>query len=338
MKEFDRIIEKLNNNLENKIGNNDFKTISSQIQKLLDLQQLSEENIEVFESGQSYAALGIGDVVLKVGQDIKCVKNPYQLLPFHQEELSDSNQKLFLSHKANTKNITREDSQKLYNLIRNNGGIWIDAKENNIGRIDNFTDISKSFENNVNLFDTNKALGDYYGNNYIIDYEDVIFLTPEIIAGMDKSSNWSFLPYGNEPGNRIYTKYLESENIDEIYEKNYIYPSERLLNYEKEYQKQLGNTAKVNICNAKLKEIEQRRRQSKYEMEQRYKYGRNNKIGKKYSAKEIGIQVLQKTNLTRLKDMVGTIKSKFKNRLNKDNKNYNMDFNHSENTDPWGTR
>ena len=110
--------EILNSKLEKKITESDYVIVKEQIEKLLKVQGLSFEDIEIFESGQTFSALGIGDAVLKIGKDMKCVKNPYQLLPFHQEDLSDSGQKLYLSQRANTKDISREKAQRLYNLVR----------------------------------------------------------------------------------------------------------------------------------------------------------------------------------------------------------------------------
>ena len=223
------------------------------------------------------------------------------------------------------------------------GGIWLDPKENNVGTTNGISRIISQYENNVELYDTGKSFDNYTENNFIIDYEDVIFLTQNIINNFDRNNSFNRLPYGNYPGNVIYTSNLDTTDINEIYEKNYIYPSETLLRYELEYQKQKGNNNKVKVCQEKLQEFEQRKKQSDYEMKQRYKYGRNGYIGNRFSAKEIGIQVLQKTNLTRIKDMLSSIKQKFQRRDNNQlydksqdvesiNKNVQIDE-----SDPWRT-
>ena len=227
-------------------------------------------------------------------------------------------------------------------------GIWLDPKENNVGIINQFSDIESKYDNNVELYNTGKNFKNYQGNSYIIDYEDVVFLTPEIIKNFNMSNSYNQLPYGVYPGNRIYTSNLGTQDIEEIYEKNYIYPSETLLTYEQEYQKEIGNLEKANACKMRLKEIEQKRKQSEYETEQRFKYGRNySDIGKKFSAKEIGIQVLQKTRLSRIKDMVYAIKEKFKTRKNRKIDAYSNEFEEkagkenlvesSDKSDPWRT-
>ena len=326
---FDELYSILNDRLYKSINKEEFEIVADQVKKLLEIQKLKLEDIEFFENGQSYTAIGVGNVVLKIGPEIKCVKNPYQLLPFHQESLEDSKQKMYLCHKAATNNLNREDAQKIYNQIRDIGGLWTDPKENNLGRVNGLSNINESFENNVDLYDTGIEFSPNDGNNYIIDCEDVIFLTPEIINNMDKSGSWSTLPYGGSTSNRIYTKYLETQDIDEIYEQNYIYPDETLLTYELQYQKEKGNIEKMKACKERLKDIENKRRQAEYETKQRYIYNRGTNIGKKYSAKEIGIRVLQKTNLTRVKDMVSKIKERFKSIVTKKQKLLNGS-NHNE--------
>lgn len=343
---FNNLFNILNTKLYKKISIEEFNKIKNLVTKLLDIQKMTLDDIEYYVSGQSYTAIGIGDAVLKIGPEIRFVKNPYQLLPFHQEDLEDSNQKMYLCHRANSENLNRQDAQKLYNIIRDMGGLWVDPKENNLGTISKFSDINKFFENNVDYYDTGKQFSANNGNNYIIDFEDVIFLTPEIIQSMDKSNIWSTLPYGRNTSNRIYTEYLKTQDINEVYERNYIYPSETLLSYEQEYQKEKGNFEKVLECKNRLKEIENKRRQALYELKQREFYNRGSNIGKRYSAKEIGIQILQKTNLTRLKDIVSIIKNKFKSvqiNSNKPKKVENSEIenskiqNHEDTTDPWRT-
>ena len=137
---------------------------------------------------------------------------------------------------------------------------------------------------------------------------------------MRKQGNKSILPYEGKESNYIYTEYLNSESIDEIYEKNYIYPSETLLNYEKQYQLEKGNSEKVKQCDERLKLIEERRKQSEYEMKQMYKYGRRDKIGYRYNAKEIGMNIKARIKYTgirfseKLSDLKYSISSAIANR------------------------
>ena len=342
---FNNLFNILNTKLYKKISTEEFNIIKNLVTKLLDIQKITLDDIKYYENGQSYMTIGIGDAVLKIGPEIKFVKNPYQLLPFHQEDLEESKQKMYLCHRAKSENSNQKDVQKLYNIIRDMGGLWVDPKENNLGTISKFSDINKFFENNIDYYDTGKQFSTYNGNNYIIDFEDVIFLTPEIIQHMDKSNRWSTLPYGGNSSNRIFTEYLNTQDINEIYEKNYIYHSETLLSYEQEYQKEKGNFEKVLECKNRLKEIENKRRQALYELKQRENYNRGTKIGNRYSAKEIGIQILQKTNLTRLKNIISIINNKFKsvrikfNKPNKfeDSRDESINNQNHEDTDPWRT-
>lgn len=255
---YNNLLNILNTKLYKKISIEEFNKIKNLVTKLLDIQKITLDDIEYYETGQSYTTIGIGDVVIKIGPEIKCVKNPYQLLPFHQEDLEESKQKMYLCHRAKSENLNQNDVQKLYNIIRDMGGLWVDPKENNLGTISKFSDINNFFENNIDYYDTGKQFSANNGNNYIIDFEDVIFLTPEIIQSMDKSNRWSTLPYGGNTSNKIYTEYLKTQEIDEIYEKNYIYHSETLLSYEYKYQKEKGNFEKALICKNRLKEIEKK--------------------------------------------------------------------------------
>lgn len=342
---YNNLFNILNTKLYKKISLEEFNKIKKIVTKLLDIQKITLDDIEYYENGQSYTTIGIGDAVLKIGPEIKCAKNPYQLLPFYQENLEDSKQKMYLCHRAKSGNLNRKDVQKLYNIIRDMGGLWVDPKENNLGTISKFSDINKFFENNIDYYDTGKKFSTYNGNNYIIDFEDVIFLTTEILQSMDKSNRWSILPYGGNTSNRIYAEYLKTQDINEIYEKNYIYHSETLLSYEQEYQKEKGNFEKALICKNRLKEIKNKRRQALYELKQREIYNRGTNIENRFSAKEIGIQVLQKTNLTRLKNIISIINNKFKSvqiKFNKpnefeDSRDESINNQNYEDTDPWRT-
>ena len=163
----DQIVKIISEKFKDKFNKNEILTISKQIKRLLDLQHLDIINIKYIGEGQSYITFGIGDYVLKIGQETKMVKNPFQLLPIHQEEIVESNKRIYFSNRGNSSNIEISDVQRVYNLIRDNGGIWLDPKENNLVRLNNNQDVADTFTKNVDFYDTGLNFSEYDSNIYI---------------------------------------------------------------------------------------------------------------------------------------------------------------------------
>ena len=256
-----QIIEVIRDKLSYKYDEDAILDIAKQINKIIEMQKLELNDVNFLGEGQSYITFGVGKFVLKIGSEIKMLNNPYQLLPIHQEIIGDSNQRIYISNRGDTNNITIDDVQNMYNIIRDNGGLWIDPKENNLVRTSEIKDNSNQLSQNVDFYDTGINFVKNNSNIFISDYEDVIFLTQDILLNMDRSSSWSMLPYGRSD-NRIYTQYLNSGNIEEIYEKNYIYASKTLLEFEEQYQLSKGNIEKAKKCTERLKEIEKQAKES----------------------------------------------------------------------------
>jgi len=97
--------------------------IESEIQKLLDFQNITLEDIQLLGKGQSFLAIGVGKAVLKLrhnlGLEYLIFENPYRLNPVYQRNLSNQID-LYVSERADLTNITEENVQSMYNLIRNN--------------------------------------------------------------------------------------------------------------------------------------------------------------------------------------------------------------------------
>lgn len=322
----DKILKFINEKLENKIDINDFQKFMNLANTIAQLQKVDLSEIEYQGSGQSYVVLSIGNYVMKIGPQLNFVQNPFQILPFHQESLENSKQKIYLCQRCNSDYISEEDVQKMYNCIRENYGIWIDPKKTNLGIKEGKLNIS-FFIKNVDYYNTQIEFDNYNGNIFITDFEDVVFLTRKLISeNMDQSNRWIKLPYGKLEGgvlgNRIFVDDANSIDINDIYEKNFIMRSQTLLKFEEQYQLQKGNKQLAKKYKHRRKELINQAKQERYRMKQVYKNGRNNySIGNRYSAKEIGIQIMQKTNLTRIKDIINTINQRFA----KNKKQVNLD-------------
>lgn len=312
----DKILKFINEKLENKIDINDFQKIMNLANTIAQLQKVDLSEIEYQGSGQSYVVLSIGNYVMKIGPQLNFVQNPFQILPFHQESLENSKQKIYLCQRCNSDHISEEDVQKMYNYIRENDGIWIDPKKTNLGIKEGKLNIS-FFIKNVDYYNTQIEFDNYNGNIFITDFEDVVFLTRKLISeNMDQSNRWIKLPYGKLEGgvlgNRIFVDDANSIDINDIYEKNFIMRSQTLLKFEEQYQLQKGNKQLAKKYKHRRNELINQAKQERYRMKQVYENGRNNySIGNRYSAKEIGIQIMQKTNLTRIKDIINAINQRF---------------------------
>ncbi len=329
----------LNNELENKIQINDLRIIINLIKKTSEIQRLNLNEIEYLGKGQSYATFALGDFVFKIGPEMEMLNNPYQMLPFREDSLKDSEQKVYTTQRCKTSDIDENDVQQMYNRIRDAGGLWIDPKMDNLGYIER-TINSELIQNNMVFYKLNKNLGENDSNYYITDFEDIIFLTPELVQEQtDETEKWLKLPYGNLEGgtvnNTISLKGINSlENIQEIYQKKFILQSQTLLEHEIKYQKQKGNVQLAKRYEKILKSIYKAINQERYKMRQWHIYGRSPyRVRNQWNIKEIGIRILQQTRLNRLKEIVPFIKQK----LRKEEPQYTREnFEMTENNDDIG--
>lgn len=294
-----------------------YPKLKEELDRVISSQNLSMEDVTFLGAGQTFSGIGVGDLVIKLGSKMAPVYDlPYRLTPIHEDVLSDR-VSLFVSQRADTKSVTEKDVQEMYNYIRDTGGIWLDVKKENLGRMSGkvpegyLLSIGKESESIPKTDSFGVDLPKYQGDVFLIDYEDVVYLTPKIRDQIVK-----YEPVNINSIKREVVK--DNTDVDEMYYQGYVVNSNRLLAYEERYQRQKGDISKADRCKARAKENERNLAQREYEMEQVYRQGRRmGTIGKKYSVKEIGIRAMQKTSYSRIKEIAGTVKYRLRDLFNR---------------------
>ena len=267
------------------------KNIVAEIDKLKQIQNLSDEDVDYLGLGQSFLGIGVGNAVLKIqnyiGSKRKVLEIPYRLNPKYQTTLYETKDgksviDMYVSDRAITSGIKEDDVQKMYNIIRENGGIWLDVKDDNLGTLGNDTIDFKKYYKSIDNFKVSKKFPKYNDNLYIIDYEDVVFLDKKLIKEAKKDgryTGWGRFGNGVPYMPDIKIDALNEKSLDDIYFEAYIKNSSTLLEYEKRYQAERGNEEIVNKCEKelanKIKEREKRKRlyeENKNKRENLFKY------------------------------------------------------------------
>lgn len=267
------------------------KNIVAEIDKLKQIQNLSDEDVDYLGLGQSFLGIGVGNAVLKIqnyiGSKRKVLEIPYRLNPKYQTTLYETKDgknviDMYVSDRAITSGIKEDDVQKMYNIIRENGGIWLDVKDDNLGTLGNDTIDFKKYYKSIDNFKVSKKFPKYNDNLYIIDYEDVVFLDKKLIKEAKKDgryTGWGRFGNGVPYMPDIKIDALDEKSLDDIYFEGYIKNSSTLLEYEKRYQAERGNEKIVNKCEKelanKIKEREKRKRlyeENKNKRENLFKY------------------------------------------------------------------
>lgn len=145
--------------------------------------------IKLGDGGYSSAFL-IGEKVLKIGiprQYFNIKNNKRFLKPLYRQNIKSvlNDRILFcieIAQMVDTSNITSEDSYKIYKELRNEGLVWLDCKEDNLGRLikDNKIyfneDINPSLEATGYLTENNEVLPRnelaILDNDYILTEEE----------------------------------------------------------------------------------------------------------------------------------------------------------------------
>lgn len=306
-----------------KIDEAAFESIYSQMQLLTSAQGLSLEDVEYLGFGQRFTSLGIGDAVIKVGNTTeKVFDNPYRLSPVHQEEIGE-NLGLYVSQRARTSGVTEKDVQYMYGLVRDSGGLWIDLKEENLGFVDSPLDFSSIYPDSSH---TNDSVGqdfpDYDGSLFVIDYEDMIYYTPDIIDRVKSGEAWNV--------NSVSRDLLDgTHSREDIYFEGFIKKSNNLLKHEINYQRDRGNLSGASKSYYELLKNERQIRQYRYAENQRFEHDRHPQdIGDRFSIREIAMQIAQKTNITALNKIVELVNAKkreFKNRRVADTSRFSIE-------------
>ena len=158
-----------NNRLE--LNYESISDIVKEIDRLVKRQNIKDEYIIYLGYGQSYACLAIGNACLKVGKKIDVEYEDYRLNPLYEKSLGEK-VSLYVSQLANGKKATHNDVLDFYESIKESGGLWLDAKENNLGFVNEKFNSEKIYgvENDSEI---NKP--------YLLDYEDVVYLDEENI-------------------------------------------------------------------------------------------------------------------------------------------------------------
>lgn len=296
-----------------KIDEQDYAIILEQIEKLASAQELNLENVEYLGFGQRFSCIGVGDAVIKIGNTTeKVYENPYRITPVYKQDLKKYDRYdqrtdlgLYVSQRATTENIPENLTQKMYNLVRDADGLWLDIKEENLGIIDKKMDFQKIYPNQTGVNElANKEFPKYDENLFVIDYEDMLFLTPELREQIKNGTAYNV--------NYIPRELLIPENSnDQIYFESFIKKSNKLLKYEMNYQREKGNVTAASKCFSELLKNERETIKQRYIQEQRYKYGRNvSDIKNPYSIKEIAMQIAQKTNIKAIDKISEFVRSK----------------------------
>lgn len=300
-----------------KIDEQDYEAILEQIEKLASAQKLSLEDVDYLGFGQRFSCIGVGNAVIKIGNTTeKIYENPYRIAPVYKQDLKKYDRfdqgtdlGLYVSQRAKTERIPESLTQDMYNLVRDAGGLWLDIKEENLGFVDKKMDFQSIYPNQTDVNETtNIDFPEYDGNLFVIDYEDMLFLTPELKEKMLKGEapNVNYVPRELLKGN--YTN-------DQIYFESFIKKSSKLLKYEMNYQREKGDLTAASKCFNELLKNERQIIQQRYAQEQRYKYGRNmTDIKSPYSIKEIAIQIAQKTNIRAIDRIAEYVRSKIQER------------------------
>lgn len=138
---FTKIIEKITELKSSKIEQSKLlNSIEIMIKEIAEFENVGLKDIKYIGRGGSSNVLEIGNKILKTG----FIRYGYEI-PYHprilesvlRHKVEDSSYFYFIEllEKVDTKNISDEDVQKVYNELREDGILWYDVKANNLGRL-----------------------------------------------------------------------------------------------------------------------------------------------------------------------------------------------------------
>ena len=138
---FHRIIEKITELKSSETEQNKLlDSIEIMIKEIAKFENVGLEDIKYVGRGGSSNVLEIGDKIFKTGFMRYGYEIPYhprilESILRHKVEDSSYFYYIELLEKVDTKNISDEDVQKVYNELREDGILWYDVKANNLGRL-----------------------------------------------------------------------------------------------------------------------------------------------------------------------------------------------------------
>lgn len=191
------------------------------LQEILDHEQKDWIDIEYIDSGGYSHVYEIGSKVLKVGKERNSYKIPYHkriLQPLIRVDLSEFSKTnkgtLEVAEKVDTNiKVSEEELYEIYKELRDNGIIWTDTKQRNVGKLlkDNRRYWNKS------LGQSKKAVG--YREDEEFDLNEEVLRKGELVI---LDSDYIFLE--NDPhiqwGNPLATQFEERYQLEKNISKN----------------------------------------------------------------------------------------------------------------------
>lgn len=111
------------------------------LSELLENENLNYSDIQLLGQGEFSMVYSVGSKVIKIGiprDTFKIDNNKRFLKPVFRREIEGSKEVLGcieITEKVDTKNITEEDVQFIYNELRDSGYFWFDPRKENLGRL-----------------------------------------------------------------------------------------------------------------------------------------------------------------------------------------------------------
>lgn len=118
-----------------------FDMIVLMLQDLFRVENKNYLDIEFISNGEYSCVYGIGSKIFKIGiprEKFNMHNNKRFLKPIYRSEIKGLNGVLGcieITEKVDTKNVTEEDAQFIYNELRDSGYIWCDCARANLGRL-----------------------------------------------------------------------------------------------------------------------------------------------------------------------------------------------------------
>ena len=187
------------------------------VKELSENENINYQDICILSKSGAYSTVyQIGDKVIKIGRKrgvFTKINNKRFLQPLYRDEVLDKNESDFLfcieiTEKVDTDNITKEDVYQIYKELRDQGLIWTDCKEDNLGRL--------LKDNKVYFRGIDKV--DKVATGYLNDIDEILKKGDLVIIDND---------------------YIYNE--EEYFKNNYLAPSEYFDEFEKRYRSEYNN-------------------------------------------------------------------------------------------------
>lgn len=251
-----------------KLGSNDVDNLIYEIDRLIRYQNLNYRDLVLCGSGQTYKVIQIGDAVLKIGHEMEKDDKPYRLSPVYEKRLNDSNKFIYVSQRANGRKVSFNEMLEFYLKVKDEGSIWLDPKQNNLGCVDHFLDFTnlygKTFKN------VNEGI-------YLLDYEDIVTIN-------DENKDALLENYGSPEDIEI----LKDENdVQYIYRQLFINKRKDILEVEKQIALRRGNFEYARWCDV---------RQQRIVADGTFGYKYNNELSEKYIKEENKFRIVSAFN------------------------------------------